>query len=123
MSIIYTLKHLEALAAHKIGSPRNKKIGLVYDDIAAELSEIAQRSRPWGGGYVRGIVLRSLGASPEITNAIKALKRKKDREAAKKAGMRRMYLEMRCSPDELKQMQKKSLRARALIQLGLEATK
>ena len=119
-----TMLKLEESAKQEIGSPLNSKIGLVYALMATDLSEIAQRPKPWGGGYIRNVVLLSQPPSDDLREAVVKLKEKKDRDAKKKAGFRRMYLEMNCSPKEMKIMQsEKDLRARALRQLGITKEK
>jgi hypothetical protein len=116
---IYTLLQIEASVRREWRSPLPLKIGEIYETIAAELSEVANRPKPWGGGYIRNVVLSSQDPSQDLKIAVQKLKAKKDREAGIVSGRRRRYLELDCSDDELKRMQsEKNLRTRALIQLG-----
>ena len=72
-SIVDALHTLVHRKSKKIGYPKNKRIGYVYQELADDLSGVAGQEPAWTGDYIRSVVLGNHVASDMLCAAIDAM--------------------------------------------------
>ena len=72
-SIVDALHTLVHRKSKKIGFPKNKRIGYVYQELADDLSSVAGQEPAWTGDYIRSVVLGNHVASDMLCAAIDAM--------------------------------------------------
>ena len=72
-SIVDALQTLVRRKSKKIGFPKNKRIGYVYQELADDLSGVAGQEPAWTGDYIRSVVLGNHVASDMLCAAIDAM--------------------------------------------------